>query len=107
MFESDIELWFKCNKERNDDTNTVKNDASSGHHQKTDELTGEIIDFSTFIKSKLSAPEVLNVYNKNLKEVELSWIDEIINEAGIENINAEKNFDWLEILLMTIFILLG
>ena len=67
MFESDIELWFKCNKERNDDTNTVKNDAPSGHNQKTDELTGKIIDFSTFIKSKLSAPEVLNVYNKNIK----------------------------------------
>ena len=85
----------------------VKNGAGDGHHQKTDELVGDMIDFSTLIKSKLSAPEVLNVYNKNVKKAELSWVEEDIEDAGIEDINAEKNFDWLEILLMPIFILLG
>ena len=106
MYESDIELWFKCNKERNDDTEIAKNGATGGH-PKTDELTGKMIDFSTFIKSKLSAPEVLNVYNKNVREAELSFVEEEIKDADIENLNAQKNFDWLEILLMTIFILLG
>ena len=107
MYETDIELWFECNKERNDDTEMVKNGAVGGHHQNTDELVGDLIDFSTLIKSKLSAPEVLNVYNKNVKKAELSWVKEEIEDAGIEDINAEKNFDWLEILLMTIFIFLG
>ena len=107
MYETDIELWFKCNKERNDDTKMVKNGAGGGHHQKIYELVGDMIDFSTLIKSKLSAPEVLNVYNKNMKKAELSWVEEDIEDAGIEDINAEKNFDWLEILLMPIFILLG
>ena len=107
MYESDIELWFKCNKERNDDTEVAKNGATGGHHQKTDELTGKMIDFSTFIKSKLSASEVLNVYNKNVREAELSFVEEEIKDADIENLNAQKNFDWLEILLMAIFILLG
>ena len=82
----------------------VKNGA---HHQKTDELVGDMIDFSTFIKSKLSAPEVLNVYNENVKKAELSWVEEEIEDAGIEDMKAEENFDWLEILLITIFILLG
>ena len=85
----------------------IKNDAGGGHHQKTDELVGDMIGFSTLIKSKLSASEVLNVYNKNVKKAELSWVEEEIENAGIENINAEKNYDWLEILLMTIFIFLG
>ena len=85
----------------------VKNGAVGGHHQKTDELVGDMIDFSTMIKSKLSATEVLNVYNKNVKKAELSWVEDEIENAGIENMNAKKNFDWLEILLMTIFILLG
>ena len=105
MYESDIELWFKCNKERNDDTKMVKNGAGGGHHQKIYELVGDMIDFSTLIKSKLSAPEVLNVYNKNVKKAELSWVE--AENAGIEDMKAEENFDWLEILLMPIFILLG
>ena len=108
MYENDIELWFNCNKERNaSDPNIAQNSASSGHHQLTDELSDETIDFSTIIKSKLSASEVLTVYNKNLKKADLSWVDDEIKNAGIEDIETQKNFDWLEILLMTIFIFLG
>ena len=66
-----------------------------------------MVDFSTVIKSKLSTPEVLKVYNKNLKEADLSWVEEEIKDAEIENIEAKTNFDWLEIFLITIFILLG
>ena len=107
MYETDIELWFECNKERNDDTEMVKNGAVGGHHQNTDELVGDMIDFLTLIKSKLSVSEVLNAYNKNVMKAQLTWVEEEIEDAGIEDINAEKNFDWLEILLMTIFIFLG
>ena len=108
MYENDIELWFNCNKERNSsDSNIALNSAPSGHFKFTDELSDEMVDFSTIIKSKLSAPEVLTVYNKNVKKADLSWVDDEIKEAGIEDMETRKNFDWLEILLMTIFIFLG
>ena len=108
MYENDIELWFNCNKERNaSDPNIAGNGAPSGHNKLIDELSDEMVDFSTIIKSKLSAPEVLSVYNKNLKKADLSWVDDEIEDAGIEDMETQKNFDWLEILLMTIFIFLG
>ena len=108
MYENDIALWFNCNKERNaSDPSIAPNSAPSGHYKSTNEFSDEMVDFSTVIKSKLSAPEVLTVYNKNLKTAELSWVKEEIKDAGIDNIEAQTNFDWLEILLMTIFLLLG
>ena len=108
MYESDIELWFHCHRERDsDETIQAHIGTTSGHHHAIYETFDDMVDFSTVIKSTLSAPEVLTIYNKNVKKADLSWVEEEIEEASIEDIKTEKNFDWLEILLMTIFIVLG
>ena len=38
--------------------------------------------------------------------ITFSWVDGDIEEANIESIEYKANFDWLEIMLITIFIIL-